>query len=139
MPSLAAAAVLALEVALQEAAAVNAGGRIAGRVLSTYPAGESSVVVTLQRVDRPAAERRTTTTDSNGRFSFERVPDGRYVATAEKPGYTSRTVNAADARFDEGVELTVRSGRTVADVDIRLRRTTASDRGDSTMRQCRTG
>ena len=122
MQSFIATAVLALEIALQEAAAVNTDGRVAGRVLSTYPTAESSVVVTLQRVDRPAAERRTTTTDSTGRFSFERVPDGRYVARAEKPGYTSKTVNAADARFDEGVEVTVRSGRTVPDVDIRLRR-----------------
>ena len=122
MQSFIATAVLALEIALQEAAAVNTEGRLAGRVLSTYPAGESSVVVTLQRVDPPGAERRTTTTDAEGRFSFERVPDGRYIATAEKPGYTSKTLNAADARFDEGVELTVGSGRPVADVDIRLRR-----------------
>ena len=122
MPSFAAAAVLALEIALQEATAANTGGRIAGRVLSTYPTAESSVVVTLQRVDRPAAERRTTTTDSSGRFSFERVPDGRYIAAAEKPGYTSKTLNPVNARFDEGVELTMRSGRPVPDVDIRLRR-----------------
>ena len=122
MPSFIATAVLALEIALQETAAVNTGGRIAGRVLSTYPAGESPVVVTLQRIDRPGAERRTTTTDASGRFRFERVRDGRYVATAEKAGYTSKALNAANARFDEGVELTVRSGRPVADVDIRLRR-----------------
>jgi len=117
-----ATAVLALEIALQEATAVTTDGRVAGRVLSTYPAGQPAVVVTLQRVDRPGVERRTTTTDAGGRFSFQRVSDGRYIATAEKPGYTSKTLNAATARFDDGVELTVRGGRAVADVEIRLRR-----------------
>ena len=120
MLAIVAVALLALDVASQGASAVNTEGRVAGRVVSTYPAGTSSVVVTLQPVDRPGAANRATTTDASGRFSFDRVPDGRYVATAEKAGFTSRTLNVLEARFDAGVELTVARGRALPDVAIRL-------------------
>ena len=120
MLAIVATALLALDVPLQDASTVDTGGRVAGRVVSTYPAGTSSVVVTLQPVDPPGAERRTTTTDASGRFSFDRVPAGRYVATAEKAGYTSKSLNAGEGRFDAGIELTVSRERALPDVEVRL-------------------
>jgi hypothetical protein len=119
MLAIVAVALLALDFALQEAAA-DAEVRLGGRVVSTYPAGAATAVVTLQRIDRPDTGLRTTTTDANGRFSFDRVPEGHYVATVEKHGYTSRRWHVTEPRLEAGVEVRLRRGQPEADVEIRL-------------------
>src|SRR5262245_28866418 len=119
MLTLLAAAMLAQQ---PSTVANETGGRVSGRVVSTYPASVSDVTLILAPVNRAAAERRMTTSDADGRFTFERVSAGRYEITAVKAGYTSRRLSETARRFEAGVSVALRDGQTAANVEIPLRR-----------------
>jgi hypothetical protein len=118
MMSLLAAALLAQQPAV---VAGDATGRVSGRVVSTYAASVAGVTVVLARVDG-GLEPRTTTSDADGRFVFDRVDDGRYDVSAIRPGYTSRRLNENTLRFDAGIPLTLREGARTATIQVPLRR-----------------
>lgn len=116
-------AILAAAVLLQASPSVAATtGRVSGRVVSTYAASVADARVVLTRVDGRSIDRRTTTSDADGRFAFDRVADGRYELSAITPGYTSRLLNENTLRFDAGVPLTVREGARTVSVQLPLRR-----------------
>jgi hypothetical protein len=64
---------------------------------------------------------RMTISDDAGRFSFERLPAGRYTVTAEKAGYPSMSYGAKRP-FRTGSGLTVGDGQALNDVVLRLPR-----------------
>jgi carboxypeptidase family protein len=112
-----------LGAVLQASSPVSATtGRVSGRVVSTYAASVAGVTVVLTRVDRDSIDRRTTTSDADGRFAYDRVADGRYELSAIKPGYTTRRLNESTLRFDAGVPLTVREGARTVNAQLPLRR-----------------
>jgi len=102
--------------------AAGTTGRVSGRVVSTYAVNVSGVTVVLARVDGRAIDRRTTTSDADGRFAFARVGDGRYELSASTPEYSSRRLNEDAIRFDGGIPLTLREGARTANVQVPLRR-----------------
>jgi len=113
---------LAAAVLLQASSSVETTtGRVSGHVVSTYAASVAGATVVLTRVDG-RSDRRTTTSDADGRFAFDRVGDGRYELSAAKPGYSSRSLNENAIRFDAGIPLTLREGARTADVHVPLRR-----------------
>jgi hypothetical protein len=118
MMALLAAALLAQQPAV---VAGDATGRVSGRVVSTYAASVAGVTVVLARVDG-GLEPRTTTSDADGRFVFDRVDDGRYDVSAIRPGYTSRRLNENTLRFDAGIPLTLRAGARTVTTQVPLRR-----------------
>jgi hypothetical protein len=116
-------AAVVLDALLQASSPVSAPtGRVSGRVVSTYAAGVAGVTVVLAGVDERSIDRRTTMSDADGRFAFDRVADGRYELSAVKPGYTSRRLNENTLRFDAGVPLTVRESARTVNVQLPLRR-----------------
>jgi carboxypeptidase family protein len=116
-------AILAAAVLLQASSSVaTTTGRVSGRVVSTYAASVADATVVLTGVDGRSIDRRTTTSDADGRFAFDRVADGRYELSAITPGYTSRRLNENTLRFDTGVSLAVREGARTVNVQLPLRR-----------------
>jgi hypothetical protein len=112
-----------LDAVLQASSPVSATtGRVSGRVVSTYAAHAGGITVVLTRVDGGATDRRTTTSNADGRFAFDRVGDGRYELSASKPGYGSHRLNQDAIRFDAGIPLTLREGARTANVRLPLRR-----------------
>jgi carboxypeptidase family protein len=115
--------ILAAAVLLQASSSVPATtGRVSGRVVATYAASVASATVVLTPIDGGSTDRHITTSDAEGRFTFDRVADGRYELSVTKPGYTSRRLNETTLRFDAGVPLTVGGGARTADVQLPLRR-----------------
>jgi len=104
-------------------------GRIAGHVVTAYAELVSDATVTLGRIDDQGLRIQTTRTrtDGTGAFSFARLPEGRYVLEASKPGYTSRqlagTDTASTATFDVGPAVDLVEDAQVLDVQVVLRRT----------------
>jgi hypothetical protein len=131
---------LACEASAQPSArvALNAEGRVAGRVTSSNAGLVADALVTLARLDATGAavDQQTTTSDRQGLFSFDRVRTGLHRLSASKPGFTNRHGIAFDdpnpdqpgavarARFETSVEVTVQSGGQ-AGVELRLRRAAA--------------
>jgi len=104
------------------APAATARARLSGRVVSTYVAGVAGVTVVLSPTDGRRIDQRTTTTDSDGRFSFDGFEDGRYELSAVKNGYTSRRFNESTSSFDAGVSVALHTGATVENVRLPLYR-----------------
>jgi hypothetical protein len=115
------AAVLAAVLQASSPAA-PATGRVSGRVVSTFAGSVAGVTVVLARVDGQPSDRRTATSDADGRFAFDRVGDGRYELSAIKPGYTSRRLNENALRFDAGVPVTLNEGARAVTAQLPLRR-----------------
>jgi Carboxypeptidase regulatory-like domain len=60
-------------------------------------------------------------TDSTGTFAFAGLPPGRYSLTAEKTGYATTRHGAATA-LDDAVPLTVATGHSIQEIEIRMPR-----------------
>lgn len=115
--------ILAAAVLLQASSSVaTTPGRVSGRVVSTYAASVAGVTVVLARVDGQPSDRRTTTSDADGRFDFDRVADGRYELSAVRSGYTSRRLDENAIRFDTGVPVRVNEGARTVNAQLPLRR-----------------
>ncbi|MFN2386367.1 MAG: carboxypeptidase regulatory-like domain-containing protein [Thermoanaerobaculia bacterium] len=81
-------------VAWQEAAS-ESGSRMAAMIASRFSGGDTS-----------------TTTDADGRFSFDGLPDGKVVLTASHPDFLDVTKEvAADS---DGVDITLSVGGTIS-------------------------
>lgn len=109
-------------LAQQSVAPTDTGARLSGRVVSIYPAAVGGVTVDLMRIDGPRGSRMTTTTDSDGRFAFTRLPQGRYELTASKAGYASRSLSSERVGFERGVSLTVKRGQSIVTADVPIYR-----------------
>jgi len=115
------AAILAAVLQAPSPAATTTG-RVSGRVVSTYATSVAGVTVVLARMDGQPSDRRVTTSDADGRFAFDRVPDGRYELSAIKPGYTSRRLNENSPRFGAGVPVSLNEGARTVTAELPLRR-----------------
>ena len=98
----------ALTADAQELSPANSEtGRIAGSVVTDYAELVADATVTLLgRNEQGVAESRRTTTDNTGAFSFTQLPEGHYILSATKQGYTSRQLGSQSeaglASFDVG-------------------------------------
>jgi len=90
---------------------------IAGRVMR-----ENSVVaratVTLDASD--GRGQRQTLTDDEGRFQFDRLPSGRFLLTAWKPGWVASYYGSPRPGRPPGAPIAVADGARVADIRIPL-------------------
>ena len=115
----------------------STSGGISGRVVSTYAGLIADAIVTLARIDANGVlvDPRTTASDRQGGFSFERVAAGPYQVSASKPGYTNRRLlpftgvgtgrpraSLSRPHFETGVEVTVNEGERVTGLELTLRR-----------------
>jgi len=95
--------------------ATGALGAVEGSVLL---ASEPSQIVRGATVSLLGPDPKVVLSDVEGRFRFEGVQPGRYIATAEKPGFLL-TQNGAAAPGGPGVSFVVAAGSTVR-VDVRV-------------------
>jgi len=73
----------------------------------------------IVRLTTAGSRGRTAITDGEGRFSFERLPDGRFTLTASKPAYiTSAFGSTRPGRPGTAINLT--SGQGVRDIAVQL-------------------
>jgi hypothetical protein len=106
------------------------GGRIAGRVVTSYARLVVQATVTLSRINRDGLRVQTwfATTDYEGAFVFNHLEPGRYRLAAYGWGYTSRRIGAGSfeftPRFDTGPEVDLGPGAH-ADLDVVLHPTAA--------------
>jgi len=71
----------------------NAPGSIRGVIVNPDGAVYEGVHITLTLKDLPpSANRRTATTNSDGRFRFDAVPPGAFQLTASSTGFTTQTL-----------------------------------------------
>jgi hypothetical protein len=90
---------------------------IAGRVVREN-AGVARVSVTLDASD--GRGQRQTMTDDEGRFQFERLPAGRFLLTAWKPGWVASHYGSPRPGRPPGAPIAVADGARVADIRIPL-------------------
>ena len=118
----------ALTADAQELSPANSEtGRIAGNVVTDYAELVADATVTLLgRNEQGVAESRRTTTDNTGAFSFTQLPEGHYILSATKQGYTSRQLGSQSeaglASFDVGPELDLPRDGQALDLQIVFRR-----------------
>jgi hypothetical protein len=113
-----------MSLAQQPAPAAPAAGPtgvIAGRLTSVdsnQPVRKAQV-----RLSAPASRlTRTTTSDPEGRFSFESLPPGEYTVVASKPGYLDMVFGArTPGSSSPGTPLTLAQGQKIEKVDLRMR------------------
>ena len=99
--------------------------KLSGRVVAapgTTPLRRAQVQLT----SADAQQRRTTTTDADGRYKFEQLPAGRYSVSATKGGYVTlqygqrypyepgTPVTLADAQTQEKVDFSLPRGSVIA-------------------------
>jgi len=94
---------------------------IAGVVVDTEPQAQPvrRAIVTLVGAEIPRG--RTTITDDAGRFSFDRLPAGRFMASVTKAGYVTGAYGATRPGH-AGVPLQVEAAKRVTDLRITLAR-----------------
>src|SRR6202051_606146 len=109
--TLLAAAIVAAAVALSvgSANAQSGGSGISGTVLD--PSGAVVANATVEIHNAVSGFDRTTTTDSNGRFSFPNVPFNPYHMTVTAPGFTQ---TAQDVEIRSALGVNVKVNLTVA-------------------------
>src|SRR6202051_4725590 len=109
--TLLAAAIVAAAVALSVgiANAQSGGSGISGTVLD--PSGAVVANATVEIHNAVSGFDRTTTTDSNGRFSFPNVPFNPYHMTVTAPGFTQ---TAQDVEIRSALGVNVKVNLTVA-------------------------
>ena len=90
---------------------------IAGRVLREN-AGVARVAVTLDASD--GRGQRQTLTDDEGLFQFERLPAGRFLLTAWKPGWVPSYYGSPRPGRPPGAPIAVADGARVTDIRIPL-------------------
>lgn len=90
---------------------------IAGRVMRDN-AGVARVTVTLDASD--GRGQRQTLTDDDGRFQFDRLPAGRFLLTAWKPGWVASYYGSPRPGRPPGAPIAVADGARVADIRIPL-------------------
>jgi hypothetical protein len=88
---------------------------IAGRVLREN-AGVARVTVTLNASDGRGQQQ--TLTDDEGRFQFERLPAGRFLLTASKPGWVASYYGSPRPGRPPGAPIAVADGARVADIRV---------------------
>jgi hypothetical protein len=94
-------------------ASVNGTGLVAGVVLDSQGRGLGAVNV---RISSP---RRQTTTDTNGHFSFERLPASTYEISVEKEGYLTPDLGAGWLA-SPGTTIQLEAGQQVGDLAIAM-------------------
>jgi len=106
----------------------SAGGRVSGRVISSYAGLIADATITLTHLSATGAgiEAQTTTSDRQGAFGFERVAAGRYHLVASKPGYTNRQLPSfgsanVTAGFATGTGFTLSANEHAAGLELTLR------------------
>src|ERR1700686_485615 len=106
---LAAAIVAAVVMSVGIANAQSGGSGISGTVLD--PSGAVVANATVEIHNAVSGFDRTTTTDSNGRFSFPNVPFNPYHMTVTAPGFTQ---TAQDVEIRSALGVNVKVNLTVA-------------------------
>lgn len=77
--------------------------------------------VTVTLIDAASGTRRTTTTDAAGRYAFGPLPPGRYLVSAEAPGFVTQ-VFGQQGWVPEGAPIDLAPGSTLDAVSFRLQR-----------------
>lgn len=97
-----------------------ARGVVSGRVVDGTDARPlADATVTL--VDTARGFRQSTTTEASGRYVLEGVPPGRYLVSAEAPGYVAQVLGQS-SWAPEGTPLDLPPGGRLTEVSFRLRR-----------------
>ena len=111
---------LALTLA-QPPAASEQGGRVAGRVVlqgaNAPVSGARVILVSTSRPVGPMDPPAQTTSDQDGRFSFDRVSPGTYRVDAQKAGFAPPDDAVRNQAFyDYVIERWVRQGMIVSSI-----------------------
>jgi protocatechuate 3,4-dioxygenase beta subunit len=93
-------------------------GRIAGRVVT---ADTGQAVRRAQVTLSGGTGLRRTTTDGNGRYQFNNLPDGVFNLSVAKPGYVNLQYGQRRP-FEPGTPITLSQGRSADRIDIALPR-----------------
>src|SRR4051812_48740206 len=80
-------------------------GAVRGSILDTTGAGISGAAVTLTSID--SGRERTSTTDSQGGFSFDLLPPGEYSVRASLPKMAPHLRTGVQVDLDGSVHLTI--------------------------------
>ena len=118
-------AVFGLRIEAQQpapaAAQTSATGVIAGRLVrvdNNQPVRKAQVAISApaNRIDR------MTTSDADGRYSFDKLPAGEYSIVASKPGYVDMVFGARrPGRGVAGTPITLVQGQKIDNVNLQMR------------------
>ena len=96
--------------------------RLAGRVLdgaTSLPLRRAQI--TLTSTEATAVQRRVTTTDAEGRYSFDKMPAGRFTVSASKTGFVGLAYGQRRPS-EPGTPITVVDAQVVEKIDFSLQR-----------------
>jgi hypothetical protein len=106
---------------LRDNAAPQTGtAMLAGRAVAA-PGTSPLRRVQIQLTSADGQQRRSTTTDGEGRYKFEQLPAGRYTLTATKGGYVTLQYGQRYP-FEPGTPVTLTDKQTLEKVDFSLPR-----------------
>ena len=94
---------------------------LAGTVISdeATPRPVRNAIVTLNHTDKLYGD--TAVTDGEGRFTFEKIPAGRFLIVAQRDGYIRAAYGAARSG-QSGTPMTIADGQRVTSIQVRLPR-----------------
>ncbi len=105
--------------ALAQATPAAGTAQLAGRVVTADESGAPVRRAIVKIGGDTLALSRSTVTDDDGRFAFDRLPAGRFTLTATRPAFLTTSFGAKGPNL-AGTPVSVAAGQHVADVTIRL-------------------
>ena len=99
---------LAIAAEDKSATSQQATGSITGSVVGTDGKPVAGCIVAAQQAAQKMREPMTATTDDNGEFTIENVPEGQYnlkIGTSDAKGKATKTVNVHEGKTAKAGEL----------------------------------